>query len=34
MVGVSLMAPAVQYPDHRHPPEEVYLALVDDGEPA
>jgi hypothetical protein len=27
MVGVSLMAPAVQYPDHRHPPEEVYIAL-------
>ena len=26
-VGVSLMAPAVQYPDHRHPPEEVYVAL-------
>ena len=27
MVGVSLMAPAVQYPDHRHPPEEVYVVL-------
>jgi quercetin dioxygenase-like cupin family protein len=27
-VGVSLLAPAVQYPDHRHPPEEVYVALT------
>ncbi len=26
-IGVSLLAPAVQYPDHRHPPEEVYLVL-------
>lgn len=27
MIGVSLMAPQVRYPDHRHPPEEVYVAL-------
>lgn len=26
-VGVSLMAPNVRYPDHRHMPEEVYLVL-------
>lgn len=26
-VGVSLMAPHMQYPDHRHPPEEIYLVL-------
>lgn len=26
-VGVSLMAPGITYPDHNHPPEEVYLAL-------
>jgi hypothetical protein len=26
-MGVSLMAPAVQYPDHRHPPEELYAVL-------
>ena len=26
-VGLSLMAPAITYPDHSHPPEEVYLAL-------
>lgn len=26
-VGVSLLAPHVRYPDHRHAPEEVYLAL-------
>lgn len=26
-VGVSLLAPATRYPDHRHPPEEVYLVL-------
>lgn len=25
--GVSLMAPHVTYPDHRHPPEEVYAVL-------
>ena len=24
--GVSLMAPHTQYPDHRHPPEEIYVA--------
>jgi quercetin dioxygenase-like cupin family protein len=27
MIGVSLMAPRVRYPDHRHPPEEVYVVL-------
>lgn len=26
-VGVSLVAPGVRYPDHRHPPEELYLVL-------
>jgi quercetin dioxygenase-like cupin family protein len=26
-VGVSLLAPHVRYPDHQHPPEEVYLVL-------
>lgn len=26
-IGVSLMAPQVRYPDHTHPPEEVYLVL-------
>jgi hypothetical protein len=26
-IGVSLMAPDLQYPDHRHPPEEVYYSL-------
>lgn len=26
-IGLSLMAPGVTYPDHSHPPEEVYLAL-------
>lgn len=26
-IGVSLLGPDVRYPDHRHPPEEVYLAL-------
>lgn len=26
-IGVSLMAPHVQYPDHRHPPEELYAVL-------
>lgn len=28
-VGASLMAPGILYPDHSHPPEEVYLALSD-----
>ncbi len=27
-VGVSLVAPYTCYPDHRHPPEELYLALT------
>lgn len=26
-IGVSLMAPHLQYPDHHHPPEEVYVVL-------
>ncbi len=26
-IGVSLMAPGTRYPDHQHPPEEVYLVL-------
>ena len=26
-IGVSLVAPTVVYPDHRHPPAEVYLVL-------
>lgn len=26
-IGISLLAPKTQYPDHRHPPEEIYLAL-------
>jgi hypothetical protein len=26
-IGLSLMAPGVTYPDHHHPPEEVYLVL-------
>ena len=26
-VGVSLLAPDVRYPDHTHPPEELYLVL-------
>jgi quercetin dioxygenase-like cupin family protein len=26
-VGVSLMAPHTRYPDHRHPPEEIYVVL-------
>ncbi|MGE0859194.1 MAG: dimethylsulfonioproprionate lyase family protein [Gammaproteobacteria bacterium] len=27
MLGVSLVAPNILYPDHDHPPEEVYIAL-------
>lgn len=27
-VGATLMAPGVTYPDHTHPPEEVYLSLT------
>jgi quercetin dioxygenase-like cupin family protein len=26
-IGVSLVAPGITYPDHRHPPAEVYLVL-------
>lgn len=28
MIGASLLAPHVRYPDHNHPPEEIYLALT------
>ena len=28
LVGMSVMAPGITYPDHSHPPEEVYLALT------
>jgi quercetin dioxygenase-like cupin family protein len=28
MIGISLMTPHVRYPDHRHPPEEVYVSLA------
>ena len=28
LIGISLMAPQVRYPDHRHPPEEVYVSLA------
>jgi hypothetical protein len=28
-IGVSLMAPNVRYPDHHHPPEEIYVVLSD-----
>ena len=27
-VGISLLSPHVRYPDHRHPPEEVYVSLA------
>jgi quercetin dioxygenase-like cupin family protein len=27
-IGASLLAPQVRYPDHTHPPEELYLALT------
>ena len=26
-VGISLMAPGIEYPEHHHPPEEVYLVM-------
>lgn len=26
-IGISLMAPGIEYPEHHHPPEEVYLVL-------
>ncbi|WP_374383507.1 dimethylsulfonioproprionate lyase family protein [Dongia sp.] len=26
-IGVSLLAPHVRYPDHHHPPQEIYVAL-------
>jgi quercetin dioxygenase-like cupin family protein len=28
-IGVSLMAPQTRYPDHHHPPEEIYIVLSD-----
>jgi len=28
LVGVSLMAPEVRYPNHQHPPEEIYVSLA------
>ncbi len=28
MIGMSLMAPGAVYPEHRHPPDEVYLVLT------
>lgn len=28
-VIISLMAPHMRYPDHRHPPEEIYVVLSD-----
>lgn len=28
MVGASLVAPGVRYPDHQHPPEEIYVVLT------
>lgn len=28
LIGISLMAPHVRYPDHIHPPEEVYISLA------
>ncbi len=27
LIGVSLMAPHTRYPDHHHPPEEIYVVL-------
>ncbi len=27
LIGISLLAPTVAYPEHQHPPEEVYLVL-------
>ncbi len=28
LIGISLMAPRVRYPDHQHPPEEIYVSLA------
>ena len=30
-VGITLVAPSLQYPDHSHPPEEIYIVLSDGG---
>ena len=27
-IGMSLLAPETRYPDHRHPPEEIYTVLT------
>jgi len=29
IVGATLLAPGLQYPDHHHPPEELYISLSD-----
>ena len=29
VVGVSLLAPGIEYPDHNHPPEELYVVMSD-----
>ena len=29
VVGVSLLAPEIEYPDHNHPPEELYVVMSD-----
>ena len=29
LAGVTVMAPHITYPDHNHPPEEVYLAFTE-----
>ncbi len=29
IVGITLLVPRIQYPDHNHPPEEVYITLSD-----
>jgi quercetin dioxygenase-like cupin family protein len=28
LIGVTLMAPHIRYPDHDHPPEEIYVSLA------
>ena len=28
LAGASLVAPGVRYPDHHHPPEEIYVVLT------
>ena len=29
LIGASLLAPEIRYPDHDHPPEEIYVVLTD-----